>query len=109
MSLSAPSRSENQWWKLTKISILVFLSLLTLLILAAAVIWISYRSDLPSLDQLESYEPSLITRIYSDDGAVLKEISMKVAEIYRSGDHLQGAERTVVIVEALKIYEASWA
>ena len=73
MSLSAPSRSENQWWKLTKISILVFLSLLTLLILAAAVIWISYRSDLPSLNQLENYEPSLITRIYSDDGAVLKE------------------------------------
>ena len=44
-----------------------------------------------------------------DDGAVLKEISMRVAEIYRSGDHLQGIERRDFIVDALKEYEASWS
>ncbi|MGI9388416.1 MAG: aromatic ring-hydroxylating dioxygenase subunit alpha, partial [Boseongicola sp.] len=44
-----------------------------------------------------------------DDGAVLKEISMKIAEIYRSGDHLQGAERSGFIADALKDYEASWS
>ncbi len=44
-----------------------------------------------------------------DDGAVLKEISMKIADIYRSGDQLQGVERTAFIVDALKAYEASWS
>ena len=44
-----------------------------------------------------------------DDGAVLKEISMKVAEIYRAGDHRQGIERTEYIQSLLKAYEASWA
>ena len=44
-----------------------------------------------------------------DDGAVLKDISMKIADIYRSGDHLQGAERSGFIVAALKEFEASWS
>ena len=44
-----------------------------------------------------------------DDGAVLKEISHKVAEIYTSGDHLQGDARKSFIVDALKAYEASWS
>ncbi|NNE81563.1 MAG: aromatic ring-hydroxylating dioxygenase subunit alpha, partial [Silicimonas sp.] len=43
-----------------------------------------------------------------DDGAVLKEVSMAIADIYRSGDHLQGVERTAFIVDALKKYEAGF-
>lgn len=73
MSSSASNSPQNEWLRLAKLSTLVFLSLLVLLVVAATVVWISYRSDLPSLSQLESYEPSLITRIYSDDGVVLKE------------------------------------
>ena len=30
--------------------------------------------DLPSLEQLENYDPDLVTRIYSADGEVLSEI-----------------------------------
>ncbi|MCV2866371.1 Rieske 2Fe-2S domain-containing protein [Albidovulum sediminicola] len=44
-----------------------------------------------------------------DDGALLKEISHDVARIYRSGDHLAGAERRAFIVKALQDYEAGWA
>ncbi|MBI1386587.1 MAG: Rieske 2Fe-2S domain-containing protein [Rhizobiales bacterium] len=44
-----------------------------------------------------------------DDGAVLKEVAHKVAEIYMSADHLSGAERKAHIVSELKKYEASWA
>jgi len=73
MPFSAAHRNKNQWWRLFKISALLYLCMLFLLLLIAIVIWLSYRSDLPSLSQLESYEPSLITRIYSDDGKVLKE------------------------------------
>ena len=31
--------------------------------------------DLPSLDQLENYDPDLVTRIYSSDGEILDEKS----------------------------------
>ena len=30
--------------------------------------------DLPSLEQLENYDPDLVTRIYSSDGVVLNEL-----------------------------------
>jgi nitrite reductase/ring-hydroxylating ferredoxin subunit len=43
-----------------------------------------------------------------DNGAVLKEISHKVADICMSGDHLQGSARGGFITAALKEYEASW-
>lgn len=44
-----------------------------------------------------------------DDAAVLKEISFKVAEIFRAGDALTGQARNHFIKDELKAYEASWA
>jgi nitrite reductase/ring-hydroxylating ferredoxin subunit len=44
-----------------------------------------------------------------DDAAVLKEISFKVAGIFRQGDELTGEARNHFIKEGLKAYEASWA
>jgi len=43
-----------------------------------------------------------------DDGAILKEVAHKVAEIYMSADHLSGDARYAHIREDLKRYEASW-
>ena len=65
----------SPWWRLAKLALFLYLIFLLLMTLAAAIIWLSYRSDLPSLSQLEHYEPSLITRIYSDDGQILKAVS----------------------------------
>lgn len=44
-----------------------------------------------------------------DDAAVLKEISFKVAGIFRAGDELTGEARNRFIKDELKAYEASWA
>ena len=44
-----------------------------------------------------------------EDAAILKEISFKVAEIFRAGDDKTGADRNQFIKNALKEYEASWA
>ncbi|MGB3538728.1 MAG: Rieske 2Fe-2S domain-containing protein [Mesorhizobium sp.] len=44
-----------------------------------------------------------------DDAAVLKEISFKVADIFRSSDDISGAARKSFIKDELKKYEASWA
>ena len=44
-----------------------------------------------------------------DDGALLKEVSVEVADILKSGDHLTGGERRSHIEAALKEYEGRWA
>ena len=44
-----------------------------------------------------------------DDGALLKEVSFKVAEIYMSADGLTGQARRDSIVGALKSYEEGWS
>lgn len=43
-----------------------------------------------------------------DDAALLKEISFKVAEIFRAGDALTGQARNRFIKDELAAYEASW-
>ena len=44
-----------------------------------------------------------------DDGAILKEVAHKVAEIYMAADNLSGQERIDHIREELKKYEESWS
>ena len=44
-----------------------------------------------------------------DDGAILKEVAHKVAEIYMAADHLTGEDRVNAIRNELKTYEASWS
>lgn len=44
-----------------------------------------------------------------DDGAVMKEVAHKVAEIYMSADSLVGAGRNEFIRNELKAYEANWS
>lgn len=44
-----------------------------------------------------------------DDGAILKEVAHKVAEIYMAADDLKGQARIDRIRDDLKTYEASWA
>ncbi len=56
--------------KKTIIGCLIFWGLGLLVLLS---LLLSYRRDLPSLAQLESYEPSLITRLYAADGEEIKE------------------------------------
>ena len=73
MPRQQPAEGGNPWWRLAKLALLLYLIFLLLAAMAGTIIWLSYRSDLPSLSQLERYEPSLITRVYSDDGRILKE------------------------------------
>jgi penicillin-binding protein 1A len=50
-----------------------FLVLLILLLVGIAVVYNSYKKDLPSLAQLHNIEPNLVTKIYSADGQIIKE------------------------------------
>ena len=50
--------------------------------------------NLPSLEQLENYDPDLVTRIYSSDGKVLNELFVQkrvFIELDRIPEHMQYA------------------
>jgi len=38
---------------------------------------LAYQRDLPLIQELESYEPSVITQVFSDDGSVLAEFAVE--------------------------------
>ncbi len=54
------------------VSGVIILVLIVLLVMGIRT-YNSYRQDLPSLTQLHNIEPSLVTKIYSADGTVIKE------------------------------------
>ncbi len=61
--------------------------------------------NLPSLEQLENYDPDLVTRIYSADGVVLNELFVQkrvFIELDRIPDHMQYA---VVSSEDRRFFE----
>ena len=61
--------------------------------------------DLPSLEQLENYDPDLVTRIYSADGKVLSELFVQkrvFVELYNIPIHMQYA---VIASEDRRFYE----
>ena len=61
--------------------------------------------DLPSLEQLENYDPDLVTRIYSIDGKVLSELFVQkrvFVELYNIPTHMQNA---VIASEDRRFYE----
>ena len=58
-----------------------YLKSASILVLAGVVVIFGYifylSQDLPSLDQLESYNPDLVTVIYSADGEILDELYLE--------------------------------
>ena len=61
--------------------------------------------DLPSLEQLENFDPDLVTRIYSSDGMVLSELFVQkrvFVELNNIPNHMQNA---VIASEDRRFYE----
>ena len=66
-------KSINELVKIFWISLGIILSGAIILLLFVGLL----SRDLPSLEQLENYDPDLVTRIYSADGKVLNELLCK--------------------------------
>ncbi len=64
-----PSHIKKSLWRGVKIFFIM--SVTVILVLAGAALY--YSRDLPSIEQLEVYEPKLSTKVYSLDGKVIKE------------------------------------
>lgn len=71
--MKRPSIAENLFWHITFRQALVFSAIFLFGLGALSGLLLYLQQDLPSPAQLESYRPSLITRVYSADNQVLKE------------------------------------
>ena len=63
--------------------------------------------NLPSLDQLENYDPDLITRIYSADGEVLDELFFE-KRIFVSLDQIPNNMKNAVIASEDRRFYKHW-
>jgi len=63
--------------------------------------------NLPSLDQLENYDPDLITRIYSADGEILDELFFE-KRIFVSLDQIPNNMKNAVIASEDRRFYSHW-
>ena len=94
-------KSQNELVKIFWVSLgIVFSGAVFILIF---IIFLS--RDLPSLEQLENYDPDLVTRIYSADGVVLSELFVQkrvFVELNNIPEHMQNA---VIASEDRRFYD----
>ena len=63
--------------------------------------------DLPSLDQLENYDPDLVTRIYSSDGEILDELFLE-KRIFVGLDQIPNNMKNAVIASEDRRFYNHW-
>ena len=85
--------------------VFVFLLCLAIAVGATAGVLFVYNSDLPQVDQLEDYRPSLITEVYADDGQVIGSFALE-RRIQVTYDQIpQVLKDAVISVEDQNFYE----
>jgi len=85
--------------------VFVFLLCLSVALGATAGVLFVYNSDLPQVDQLEDFRPSLITEVYSDDGHVIGSFALE-RRIQVTWDQIpQVLKDAVISVEDQNFYE----
>ncbi len=71
--VSSEDSESSRLWEKIRLPIFVLVGM----IFIGLVYFLYLTRDLPSLDQLERYDPELATKIYSRDGVVIKELFTK--------------------------------
>lgn len=96
-----PRRRPRRWLR----RLLLALALLTVLAAAAGgTLW--YVSlDLPALDSLQEYQPSLVSRVYSDDGQVIGQFYVERRILTPLADIPQDLVNAVIAVEDARFFE----
>ncbi len=85
--------------------VFVFLLCLSVALGATAGVLFVYNSDLPQVEQLEDYRPSLITEVYADDGQVIGSFALE-RRIQLDWDQIpQVLKDAIVSVEDQNFYE----
>jgi|CXWL01.1.fsa_nt_gi penicillin-binding protein 1A len=99
---SSPRPRHRSWWRILVVVALIGLGLLCGV--AAGAIWY-VAQDLPSLDSLEEYQPSLVSRVYADDDQVIGQYYVErrlFTPLPQIPQHLKDA---VIAVEDVRFFE----
>lgn len=102
MPRQPPPRRPWRWWQVAFIAVAV-LGILGVLVVAG-VLW-HYAQDLPDLNQLQNYQPSLVTQVYSSDNRLIGQFFLErriLTPLSRIPEQLRGA---VIAVEDVRFFE----
>src|SRR6185503_20097680 len=95
-------RRPWRWWH---ISLLVLGAAILLGGLTAGGLLWHFSKDLPALEQLGTYQPSLVTQVYSSDQRLIGQFFIERRILTPVGDIPEGLRRAVVAVEDVRFFE----
>src|SRR5215471_912580 len=84
--------------------VFVFLLCLAVAVGATAGVLFVYNSDLPQVNSLENYHPSLITEVYSDDGQVIGSFALERRFVVTWDQIPQVVKDAIISVEDQNFY-----
>ena len=84
--------------------VFIFLLCLSVALGATAGVLFVYNSDLPQVNSLEDYHPSLITEIYSDDGTVIGSFALERRIVVTWDQIPQVVKDAIISVEDQNFY-----
>ncbi|HEY2383716.1 MAG TPA: PBP1A family penicillin-binding protein [Terriglobia bacterium] len=84
--------------------VFVFLLCLSIAVGATAGVLFVYNSDLPQINSLEDYHPSLVTDVYSDDGQVIGSFALERRIVVTYDQIPQLVKDAIVSVEDQNFY-----
>jgi penicillin-binding protein 1A len=102
MPRQSPPRRPWRWWQIT---LLVATALGFLGVLGAGGLLLLYSQDVPDLKQLQNYQPSLVTQVYSSDRQLIGQFFIErriLTPLSQIPEHLR---RAVIAVEDVRFFE----
>ncbi|MBI4401645.1 MAG: PBP1A family penicillin-binding protein [Nitrospirae bacterium] len=102
LDLQLPPRRRRSWWKITLLTLAVLVCAVAGL--AAGVVWY-FSLDLPPLDTLQEYQPSVVSRVYSDDRQVIGQYYVERRILAPLADIPQALIQAVIAVEDARFFE----
>src|SRR6185295_7513947 len=97
-----PPRRPWRWWQISLLS--VGAAFLVGGLIAGGLLW-HLSKDLPALDQLGTYQPSLVTQVYSSDQRLIGQFFIERRILTPVDDIPEGLRRAVVAVEDVRFFE----
>ncbi|HEX5646344.1 MAG TPA: PBP1A family penicillin-binding protein, partial [Nitrospira sp.] len=102
MPRQSPPRRPWRWWQITLIVVaaLGFLGVLAV----GGLLW-AYSQELPDLNQLQNYQPSLVTQVYSSDRQLIGQFFIERRILTPLAQIPEHFRRAVIAVEDVRFFE----
>jgi penicillin-binding protein 1A len=97
-----PPRSPWRWWQIVLLG-LFGLGVIGIFALGG-LLW-HYSQDLPDLNQLQNYQPSLVTQVYSADRQLIGQFFIERRILTPIADIPEHLRRAVIAVEDVRFFE----